>query len=205
MANYAKYESLGKHQKNNINSTCIEIQSIKDKKKSIEENEIVCVNISSPKCEPCNYIANQYSNLAEMYKPYGCLLIKEDYDLGFSNQITGIPTFMFYIKGKHVKSITGADIHEVDETIKQILESKRSQTQPLLTNNDSRFYNTNSDISQHKSKNINSEKKNYYSEHNQQYQIDNTNYQKGNNQQNNYTNHVPNVLSKYAVREHKKM
>jgi thioredoxin 1 len=128
---YAKYNSLGKTDE--LKHIVLEVKTSEHKKKVLRENHIVCINISGSWCNPCQMIAPRYAEMALKYARKGCLLVKEDYDLGLTENIQGVPTFLFFKGGHFQDSVTGADIDKVDDILRELTQEEGIKN-PLDTN-----------------------------------------------------------------------
>jgi thioredoxin 1 len=86
---------------------------------TITNNRIVVVDVYADWCGPCKMISPQILELAKKYnRPGQCIVCKEDAELELSPEVTGLPTFLFYIDGKKVgEQIVGADVKSVEERI----------------------------------------------------------------------------------------
>ena len=76
-------------------------------------------------CGPCKQTAPEYSRVAATYsKPGVCAVAKynlDKIDPSEKGNIHGIPVFQFFVNGKQVDEIVGADIPRVEETLKSLL------------------------------------------------------------------------------------
>jgi thiol-disulfide isomerase/thioredoxin len=113
--NYAKYKDLGdnnpKMNKQTMESLCPSITTLEQKQQFISNNKICVIDIYGDWCGPCKEIAPAYAELSKKYGRSGiCLLCKEDIDLNLTQNIKGVPMFLFYKNGQFVDSVTGADL-----------------------------------------------------------------------------------------------
>jgi thioredoxin 1 len=121
---YASYKSL-EPKKEISNYKCMETQDLHHRKKLLNDHSLVCVKLHADWCEPCKIIAPHFNKLGEQYNiPGKCLLTTENVDLELTRdyQITGIPAFIFYHKGKLVKKDDGQPVSVVGGDIKQVQE-----------------------------------------------------------------------------------
>jgi thioredoxin 1 len=138
MSNYAKYKDLGDGNKTeNFNSqsgkqapsskfSVYELKSKEDKNTLIKNNRLCVVDIWADWCQPCKQIAGRYSQLAQKYTRLGeCVVVKENVESKFSDNIRGVPTFHFFKNGELLndKTVMGGDIKKVEETIEELLHS----------------------------------------------------------------------------------
>jgi thiol-disulfide isomerase/thioredoxin len=99
---YASYKSLAPKD-DTPKYKCVEIEDLQHRKKCLAENNILCIYLWAKWCQPCKIVAPQFADLAHQYNnPGKCLLVKEDVDFELTRDypITGIPAFIFYVKGK---------------------------------------------------------------------------------------------------------
>jgi len=123
---YKNYSELGiKPEQNTDQYSVLEIMSLNERKELINTNRLVCIDIYAEWCGPCKQTAPAYSVLAKKYnKPNICAMVKLNWDKVDPNEreeITGIPVFLFYLDGKHVGNVVGADLKQVEEKINEYL------------------------------------------------------------------------------------
>lgn len=81
-----------------------------DKNNLIASNKLAVVYVWGTFCGPCKQIAPLYEELANKYNsPGNVILAKEDVALKISPNIRGVPTFQFFLNGKLVDQVVGAD------------------------------------------------------------------------------------------------
>jgi thioredoxin 1 len=136
---YAKYKDLGEkkdgQEENNDNQVyAFEIKNLQQKTDFIKNNILCVVKVWAEWCGPCKQIAGRYQKLAKQYsKPGFCMLIKqniEDFKDSSGNFtelkglpiVKGVPTFQFFMNGKYIDSIVGADLKDVENKIKSLLQ-----------------------------------------------------------------------------------
>ena len=115
MSLYAKYSDLGdktpKVDQAQLDAVCPTLRSAEEKNKIISTNRVVVIDIYADWCGPCKAIAPQFAEMARKYsRPGVCALVKENVDQKLSQNIRGVPTFLFFKEGQYVDSITGADL-----------------------------------------------------------------------------------------------
>ena len=122
---YKRYDELdNKEIQNTDQYSVIEIPDAEYKMRLLRENKIVCVDIYADWCGPCKAISPDYASLANRYNSPGeCILVKEHIDKNITTDISGIPTFLFYVNGNLVDKVVGADIDKVEEKLKIILST----------------------------------------------------------------------------------
>ena len=113
--------AIQKHLDGYIESKIAEVDSIEKKNEMLNSNRVVCVDIYGHWCEPCKKAEPVFAKIAKEFNEDGvCVLAKEDVDLGLT-EIRGVPTFMIYLDGKINKTITGADMKTVRNTLIELL------------------------------------------------------------------------------------
>jgi thioredoxin 1 len=133
---YAKYKDLGvkKDKIEKFENSIIEIKSQDHKNQILLSNYLVVIDIYGNFCAPCRTVAPKFEMLAQKYnKPGICSLVKENVELRLSNppdknnvkapSVVGVPMFMFFIQGRYVGNVSGADIDSVDKQISEFLSS----------------------------------------------------------------------------------
>ena len=138
---YTKYKDLGEKKdgaedNNDTQIYAFEIKNLQQKADFIKNNILCVVEVWAEWCTPCKQIAGRYQKLAKQYsKPGFCMLIKKNIDefkdvngnfieLKGVPIVKGVPTFQFFLNGKYIDSIVGADIKEVETKIKSLLQLK---------------------------------------------------------------------------------
>lgn len=128
MSNYKKWNDLTdntpKVNQEFINSICPHIQTLQQKQELIQSNRVVCIDVYGDWCQPCKIIEPEYANLAKRFNRQGkCMLAKEDVDLQLSQNIQGVPCFLFFKDGRYIDSITGGDMPMVENKLLQLLSN----------------------------------------------------------------------------------
>ena len=129
MSQYAKYKNLGdkgpQMDPSLMESVCPSLTSMEHKQNVIRNNRVVVIDVYGDWCGPCKAIAPAYAELAKKYsRPGECILVKENLDLKLSQNIRGVPMFLFFKKGQFVDSVTGADLtgeEGVERKLQQLL------------------------------------------------------------------------------------
>lgn len=122
---YKKYSELGTVPNEGANMIAVEeIRDIEHKKRIINMNSIVLIDIYGTWCVPCKSIAPLFAKMAAKHNvPGKVMLVKENVDLGLSKQVRGVPTFHFFKHGQFVHSITGADMENIENTLNMLKNS----------------------------------------------------------------------------------
>jgi len=96
------------------------ISSDADKNNLIASNKLAVVYVWGTFCGPCKQIAPVYEELANKHNnPGSVILAKEDVALKITPNIRGVPTFQFFLNGKLVDQIVGADTVSLSNKIVQ--------------------------------------------------------------------------------------
>lgn len=124
---YASYSQLGsKPNPNQDQYNVLEIAHDPHKQQIIKENRIAVVDIYADWCGPCKQTAPSYAVVAKQYsKPGFCAVVKQKYDVlndDEKEEIQGIPVFQFFRDGQLVDKVIGADIPQVENKLKQLLD-----------------------------------------------------------------------------------
>jgi thioredoxin 1 len=124
---YKSYHELGNesNQSNQSNYQVVEILSQEHKNDVLLSNQVVCVDIYADWCGPCKQTEPLYANLAEKYTKNGlCAIVKENHEKGLSSEVTGLPTYYFYVNGKKIQEqVVGANIQEVEGVLNKLLNN----------------------------------------------------------------------------------
>jgi len=128
---YKTYKELGNATKEEKQKKKIEKLSIPDaleitskdhRMKLVTSNRVVCIKIYATWCEPCKVTKPEYNKLALKYNKEGEILFaSEDLELKLS-QVGAVPSYLFFVNGEFLHSITGGSIEEVEKTLLSLLE-----------------------------------------------------------------------------------
>jgi len=100
------------------------VKSKEDKHSITTNNKIVVVDIYGEWCGPCKKCEPEYSEFARKYtRPGKCMIVKEDIDNNFTDDVQGVPMFQFFINGKLDGVITGANMKAVENKILDLIQS----------------------------------------------------------------------------------
>lgn len=134
---YKSYDQLGAQPEPDRDvMEVLELANPQHKKHIISTHRVVCIDIYADWCGPCKQTAPAYALVASNYSKLGhCAVVK--YNLDKMNpaekaNIHGIPVFEFYVDGKQVDQIVGADIPQVEDKLKALLQGG-SQRQQMPT------------------------------------------------------------------------
>jgi thioredoxin-like negative regulator of GroEL len=135
---YRKIKELGNQAKPSNNFEVIEIENVEHKTQLLQQNLIVCVNLHANWCQPCKYISPDYSSMAyRKNSPGNLLLVKENIDKKLSGvyNITAVPTFLIFVKGRMHTKIIGPDLEKLELKIKNIIDENSGQPHPVTNPN----------------------------------------------------------------------
>jgi len=128
---YSTYDKLGvKPNQNTDQYSVLELKSQQERIQLIQSTKIVCVDIYADWCGPCIQTAPAYSVLATKYNKAGmCAMVKLNWNNISQEErtaINGIPLFLFYVNGEvdNNYSVIGADLQQVENNLKKILENE---------------------------------------------------------------------------------
>jgi len=132
---YKSYDQLGAQP--DPNRDILEVTELADfnhKKHILSTNRVVCIDIYADWCGPCKQTAPAYALVASTYSnPGHCAVVKYNWDKMPPNEranIQGIPIFEFYVEGKKMDQIVGADIPQVEEKLKFFLQGGSQRFMP---------------------------------------------------------------------------
>lgn len=129
---YRSYEQLGIDENQEQRKDVLqvrELQNSQEKRDLIATTRVVCVDIYADWCEPCKQTAPDYALIASNYSNSNCAVVKQQLDRMDAqerNSIHGIPVFQFFVEGKKVDEIVGADIQKVDEYLRKYTTKETS-------------------------------------------------------------------------------
>ena len=131
---YKNYDQLGVQPDSDRDVLdVLELANTQHKNHILSTHKIVCIDVYADWCGPCKQTAPQYSLVSSNYsKPGLCAVVKYNLDKMHPSEKTnihGIPVFQFYVDGKQVDEIVGADIPKVEETIKSLLQNTQKPSQ----------------------------------------------------------------------------
>jgi thiol-disulfide isomerase/thioredoxin len=136
---YASYGDLGnKEQPNRDVMNVLELANVDHKRQLIQNNRVVVVDIYADWCGPCKQTAPDYATIATEYtRPGECAIVKYNYDKldpSERSRIHGIPVFQFFVEGKQVDEVVGADIDAVKVKLRDILQSTNNRQRVMAVN-----------------------------------------------------------------------
>ncbi len=123
---YKKYSDLGdktpKVDQTMMDAVCTKILNMQHKQQLVQSNRVVCIDVSGSWCQPCKQIKPLYQEMSKKYsRPGKCALVWEDVDDKLSQNIRGVPCFLFFKDSQYVYSVTGADLQAVEGKLLQLL------------------------------------------------------------------------------------
>jgi thiol-disulfide isomerase/thioredoxin len=126
---YAKFNTIGKDNDDNVNTSSVLAITTKEQRSSIiKSHTLVVIKHYTTWCGPCKQTDPKYAELTTKYNsPGNCILVKENVEdhIEGAEVVRGVPCFHFYVNGtfREDATITGADIDAVERMIKAILEN----------------------------------------------------------------------------------
>jgi thioredoxin 1 len=113
----------------------VELKTIEEFANAINvENKLVIVDFFTHWCGPCKAIAPRFAKLAEKYPMVGFYKIDADNnDLSEVTEacmIKSLPTFCYFINGKFITSITGANDKEIEKFIIDLSQKTETKVEP---------------------------------------------------------------------------
>ncbi len=96
------------------------ITSLEQKKRILESNRLVLVDVYGSWCQPCTMIAPMFVELIRKYKHLvnkGVYLCKEDVDKRLTEDCTAVPMFCFYLDGVKIDHINGGNMKDVEDKL----------------------------------------------------------------------------------------
>lgn len=89
----------------------------------LANSRVVVIKAHATWCQPCKAVAPQYEVMAQMYSSQIITFASEDVELGvLGSEVTGVPTFLYYLDGQLVHKVVGANIDEVEQGVQVVLE-----------------------------------------------------------------------------------
>lgn len=88
-----------------------------------QQGKLVVIDFSADWCGPCRNVAPAYDALSRKYPPSTCLFYKimenVAQEVVVAQAVRAFPTFRFYINGRQVDEVQGADIAKVEAKVVQ--------------------------------------------------------------------------------------
>ena len=101
----------------------IKISSPEQRDRLVAQNKVCLMYVFAKWCGPCKKLGPQFADLTRRYSKLGlCALFKEDVDLFLKDDLSSVPTFIFYKDGKMVDMTTGSDLYGDDGVEEKLLE-----------------------------------------------------------------------------------
>lgn len=120
---YKSYSELGAQPIPNRDHYSVEeLNDHQHKNQILSQNKLVVVDIYADWCGPCKQTAPEYSIIAQKYnKPGMCAIVKENLDKKMTANIQGVPTFHFFMNGRVIDEVVGADLPVVEKKLQEHL------------------------------------------------------------------------------------
>ena len=110
----------------------LEIESLEQKNKILQDHTIVCGDIYAHWCGPCRNIAPEYEEISRKFFIRGrTFFCKENVDLGIT-QVVGVPTFHIFLKGELIKEIKGPKMAELRLFLTQMVATQLRSVEPYV-------------------------------------------------------------------------
>jgi len=134
---YKNYSELGAQPEPNRDLYQIEeINDPQQRQNILNNNIVVCIDVYAHWCGPCKQTEPSYALLAQQHsEPGRCAIVKENYEKKFTPGVGALPTYVFYVAGKKVDEVVGADLNQVEQKIqhyKQNASQIARQQQPQV-------------------------------------------------------------------------
>jgi thiol-disulfide isomerase/thioredoxin len=100
-----------------IQSVVINIMTADHKNTALQVKPICITYLYGDYCNPCKSVSPKYDLLANSLTDDTCIFIKENIELGLSNNIEVIPAFQVYYLGQKIHVLYGNAIEELKEMI----------------------------------------------------------------------------------------
>jgi len=83
------------------------------------KDKLIVIDFFATWCGPCKYIAPIFADLSEKLTNIAFLKVDVDEvnEISQEEEISAMPTFLFYKNGEIVHKIVGADIDEINKTL----------------------------------------------------------------------------------------
>jgi thioredoxin 1 len=124
MSQYATFEEYGQppqdEHKTEGGKLLMEVQNKQHKHKLLQENGLVVVDVYGSWCGPCKVLAPKLEEMAGKFTGR-VLFLKENVDLGLTDNVQGVPTLQVFLRGRLVKELVGADLTELNKVLNQLL------------------------------------------------------------------------------------
>lgn len=126
---YKSFSELGnKPQPNRDVYSVVELKDAAHKQQIISTHKVVLVDIFADWCGPCKQMAPDYAVLANKFNRSGvCAVVKENLDRKLTPNIQGVPTLHFFVNGRMVHDIVGADLKKAEEKLTEFLAQVSGQ------------------------------------------------------------------------------
>lgn len=110
----------------------VELKTIEEFANAInnETNKLVVVDFFTQWCGPCKAIAPKFVKLSEKYSDVGFYKIDADNadlaEVTDACMVKSLPTFCFFVDGKYVNSVIGANDQNIEKMILHLTAAKPS-------------------------------------------------------------------------------
>lgn len=99
----------------------------------LQKYPVVVLDVWAEWCSPCKYLSPIFENYAAKYSSPQALFCKNNIETRIFDDVKGLPTVRFYVQGKLVREMLGADVKELEQIIGELFpSSQQSQQQQQL-------------------------------------------------------------------------
>ncbi|KAJ3105657.1 Thioredoxin domain-containing protein 2 [Phlyctochytrium bullatum] len=110
----------------------IHISSEGEFRKYKNSSKLTVVDFTASWCGPCKMVAPRFEQLSNKYPNVNFLKVDVDEQRGISSEheVRAMPTFQFFISGRKVDEVVGADIAKVERLVANLAKSGGSSGFP---------------------------------------------------------------------------
>lgn len=116
----------------------LEIHTKEQLKQLISQNQVVVVDVWASWCNPCKILAPKFEELSKQYQSAGIVFAKSESDKGVFDDIKGLPSIFFFVRGNPYHTVLGADMNEIKQVLQKLfpqVKQQALQTEALPTIN----------------------------------------------------------------------
>jgi len=105
----------------------LELQSKQQLQQLISQNQVVIVDVFADWCNPCKILAPKFEELSRQYAMGGVVFCKAESNKNLIDDIRGLPSIFFYVKGKQHHVVLGADVNEIKGVLARLFPQVKPQ------------------------------------------------------------------------------
>lgn len=96
-------------------------KNLNEYKTFIQAKGLVIIDFYADWCGPCKQIAPMFEEWSKKYEKvaFGKVNVDESDDIATHEAIEAMPTFKFYLDGKFLKNVVGANTKDILETLEK--------------------------------------------------------------------------------------